>query len=187
MNSLIVGLGNIGKEYEHSRHNIGFEIIDDLSSQIDGSFSLERHGYLHKGRIKGRTIFLLKPTTFVNLSGKAINYWLKKAKINTENMLVVLDDIALPFGTLRMRKKGNDGGHNGLKNINEIIGTQNYPRLRFGIGDGFKKGNQVTFVLGEWSKEEEKSLEERKKMATNMVLSFCTNGIERTMSEYNNK
>ncbi|HIA37592.1 MAG TPA: aminoacyl-tRNA hydrolase [Flavobacteriales bacterium] len=187
MKSLIVGLGNIGKEYEHSRHNIGFDILDALSADMDGSFSLERYGYIHKLRYKSRTIILLKPSTFVNLSGKAVNYWLQKEKIKAENLLVVLDDLALHFGSVRMRKKGNDGGHNGLKSINQLIATQDYPRLRFGIGSEFNKGTQVDFVLGGWTKEEEKALNDRKEMAKKMILSFCTLGSDRTMSDYNNK
>ncbi len=187
MKSLIVGLGNIGKEYENSRHNIGFDILDNISSETEGSFTAEKHGFIHKLRYKSRSIILLKPTTFVNLSGKAVNYWLKKEKIKLENLLVVMDDLALPFGTLRMRKKGNDGGHNGLKNINEIVSTQDYPRLRFGIGNEFTKGSQVNFVLSGWTEEEERGLNDRKEMAKNMILSFCTLGANRTMSDFNNK
>jgi len=187
MKSLIVGLGNIGKEYEHSRHNIGLDILDELSSQFEGSFSSEKYAFIHKGKYKGRTIILLKPTTFVNLSGKAVNYWLQKEKIKLGNLLVVLDDLALPFGTLRMRKKGNDGGHNGLKNINEALGTNNYARLRFGIGGQFHRGQQVDFVLGQWTEQERDSLKERMEMVGKMVLSFCTAGVERTMSQFNNK
>ena len=187
MKSLIVGLGNIGKEYEHSRHNIGLDILDELSSKFEGSFSSEKHAFIHKGKYKGRTIILLKPTTFVNLSGKAVNYWLQKEKIKLGNLLVVLDDLALPFGTLRMRKKGNDGGHNGLKNINEALGTNNYARLRFGIGGQFHRGQQVDFVLGQWTEQERDSLKERMEMVGKMVLSFCTAGVERTMSQFNNK
>lgn len=187
MKYLIAGLGNIGDDYEQTRHNVGFEVLDRLASEGNTEFQLGRHAYTALVKHRGRTLILVKPTTFVNKSGTAINYWLQKEKINKARLLVVLDDLALPFGTLRMRGKGNDGGHNGLKNINNMLATQNYPRLRFGIGDGFMKGQQVDFVLSSWTEEETKELNVRLEMAKNMVHSFCIIGVDRTMSEYNNK
>jgi PTH1 family peptidyl-tRNA hydrolase len=184
---LIAGLGNIGAEYENTRHNIGFQVLDALASSHDAKFVNDRLAYITEFRIKGRTLILIKPTTYMNLSGKAVNYWMQAEKISKENLLVITDDIALPFGTLRMKIKGSDGGHNGLKNIQETLGTTEYPRLRFGVGNEFSKGKQVNFVLGKWNDEEAKALEPRIKMAANMIESFATIGIQLTMTNFNNK
>jgi len=158
MKYLIVGLGNPGAEYQFTRHNIGFEILDALSGASNITFTPDRYGDVASLKHKGRTLILLKPSTFMNLSGKAVRYWLTKEKIPLENMLVITDDLALPFGTIRMRAKGSDGGHNGLKSIQELIETTKYARLRFGIGDTFNKGSQVNYVLGKWGEEESKTL-----------------------------
>lgn len=187
MKYLIVGLGNIGDEYQHTRHNIGFRILDTLAKGSNISFSDKRYGYVSENKFKGRTFILLKPSTFVNLSGKAVNYWLQKEDIPAENLLVVLDDLALSFGALRLKSKGSDGGHNGLKNINEVLGHNNYSRLRFGIGNEFSRGRQVDYVLGKWSIDEEKLLPERIEKSIEIIQSFATIGIERTMTFYNNK
>ena len=189
MSSLVVGLGNMGGDYEHTRHNVGFDILDALADkfQDDKTFETARHGDIFKFRTKGRSVILLKPSTFVNLSGKAVAYWMHKEKVKLDNVLIVTDDIALPFGTLRLRARGNNGGHNGLKNIDEALGTNNYARLRFGIGGQFHRGQQVDFVLGQWTEQERDSLKERMEMVGKMVLSFCTAGVERTMSQFNNK
>jgi len=157
MKYLIVGLGNPGAEYQFTRHNIGFEILDALSGASNITFTPDRYGDVASLKHKGRTLILLKPSTFMNLSGKAVRYWLTKEKIPLENMLVITDDLALPFGTIRMRAKGSDGGHNGLKSIQELIETTKYARLRFGIGDTFNKGSQVNYVLGKWGEEESKT------------------------------
>ena len=154
MKYLIAGLGNPGKEYENTRHNIGFKILDALAEASNIVFSDERHGWIAEYKFKGRTFILLKPTTYMNLSGKAVNYWMQKENITPENLLVVVDDLALPLGSLRLRAKGSDAGHNGLKNITEVLGNDNYARLRVGIGDNFRKGQQVEYVLGEWDKQE---------------------------------
>lgn len=187
MKYLIAGLGNIGNEYANSRHNIGFIILDALAEVSGFTYSLQRHAYTATYKFKGRTFILIKPTTFVNLSGKAINYWLQKEKVSLENLLIVVDDIDLPFGTLRLRAKGGDAGHNGLKNINEAIGTNNYARLRFGIGDDFSRGTKVNYVLGEWTKKEQKIISSRSNQAIEMIKSFGTIGVEKTMTEFNNK
>jgi len=186
---LVIGLGNIGVDYEHTRHNIGFDVLEALAAEFssDNTFESARHGEIFKLRTKGRSVLLLKPSTYVNLSGKAVSYWMQKEKIKLENVLVVTDDLALPFGTLRLRAKGNDGGHNGLKNINEVLGTNKYARLRFGISGDFQPGQQVDFVLGKWSRQEQETLEERIEMAGKIILSFCTAGVNRTMSDFNNR
>jgi len=189
MSSLVIGLGNIGADYEHTRHNVGFDVLEALAVDFssEGTFETARHGDIFKLRTKGRSVLLLKPSTYVNLSGKAVSHWMQKEKTKLENVLVVTDDLALPFGTLRLRAKGNDGGHNGLKNINEVLGTNNYARLRFGIGGTFQRGQQVDFVLGKWSEQERETLKERIEMAGKIILSFCTAGVHRTMSDYNNR
>ncbi len=187
MKYLIVGLGNIGAEYEHTRHNIGFRILDALASASNISFEPNRYASTASFRFKGRTFILIKPSTFMNLSGKAVSYWMQKEKITLENLLIITDDIALPFGTLRMRPKGSDGGHNGLKNIQEVIGTSKYPRLRVGVGNEFSKGSQVNYVLGNWSTEENEILQERIDLALDMIKGFGTIGLARTMSQFNNK
>ena len=187
MKYLIVGLGNIGNEYFNTRHNIGFKILDALAEASNICFKQERHAFRCEYKFKGRLFVLIKPTTYVNLSGKAVNYWLQKEKLSTENLLVISDDISLPFGKLRLKPKGNDAGHNGLKNITEVLGHQNYARLRFGIGNDFSRGQQVDYVLGKWTSDEEKLLPERITMATGVIKSFGTIGLQRTMNLFNNK
>ena len=157
MKYLIVGLGNIGEEYKDTRHNIGFTVLDAMAVASNTSFTDKRYGAVCKLKYKGRDLILLKPSTFMNLSGNAVSYWLKKEKIPVENMLVIVDDLALPLGSIRMRHKGSDGGHNGLAHISTILGTNEYPRIRFGIGNSFRKGSQVDYVLGTWNQEEKKS------------------------------
>lgn len=187
MKYLIAGLGNIGEEYSNTRHNIGFTVLDALAQASNAVFSSKRYGAVAEVKHRGRTFVLLKPSTYMNLSGKAVHYWLKNEKIEVENLLVVVDDIALPLGTLRLRLKGNDGGHNGLKSINETLQTINYPRLRIGIGGNFPKGYQVNHVLGEWTKDELAILPERLQTAKDIILSVGTIGVERTMNLYNKK
>lgn len=186
MKFLIVGLGNIGTEYQNTRHNIGFNVLDTFAGVSNIVFTEQRYGAVAKCSVKGRTLVLLKPSTFMNLSGNAVRYWLQKENIPVENMLVVVDDLALPFGTLRLKKQGSDAGHNGLKNIQEILGSNVYPRLRFGIGSDFEKGRQVDFVLGKWTAGELEQLKPRIEVATEIIKSFCLAGIERTMTAYNN-
>jgi peptidyl-tRNA hydrolase, PTH1 family len=185
MKFLIVGLGNIGSEYAFTRHNIGFMILDALAGASNFVFRSDRYADVCELRHKGKTFILVKPTTYMNLSGNAVRYWMQAEKIPLENVLVVTDDLALPFGKLRMRGKGSDGGHNGLKHINEILATQNYARLRFGISSDFMKGNQVNYVLGNWSAEEQETLKEKVDNATKAILSFGLIGIARTMNVYN--
>jgi PTH1 family peptidyl-tRNA hydrolase len=184
---LIAGLGNIGAEYDYTRHNIGFQVLDHLAAAHDIKFSSDRLASIAEFRHKGKTIILIKPTTFMNLSGKAVNYWMQAEKIAKEQLLVVTDDIALPFGSLRMKMKGSDGGHNGLKNIQETLNTTEYARLRFGVGSEFQKGRQVNYVLGKWNDEEEKLLGPRIKMAGEMIESFAAIGIQLTMTNFNKK
>jgi PTH1 family peptidyl-tRNA hydrolase len=184
---LIVGLGNIGDEYQNTRHNIGFTILDALAKASNICFQDKRYGNVAEFKCKGRTFVLLKPSTYMNLSGKAVNYWLQQEKLPIENLFVIADDLALPLGTLRLRPKGSDGGHNGLKNINEILGTQDYARLRFGIGNEFPKGYQVDYVLKTWTREEEKVLSERIPIAVELIKSFGTAGLQLTMTQFNNK
>lgn len=184
---LIAGLGNIGDEYENTRHNIGFKVLDSLAAENNLKFSSDRLASVAEFRFKGRTLILIKPTTYMNLSGKAVNYWLQAEKITKENLLVVTDDIALPFGSLRMKGKGSDGGHNGLKNIQETLNSVEYARLRFGVGSEFSKGRQVEYVLGKWSAEEEKQLAPRIAMAQEMIKGFATIGLQLTMTNYNKK
>jgi peptidyl-tRNA hydrolase, PTH1 family len=185
MNYLIVGLGNIGPEYELTRHNIGFLILDRIADNRRLDFSTSRLADKTEFSFKGRWIHLIKPTTFMNLSGKAVAYWLRELKIPKENLLVIVDDIALPFGTLRMRQKGSAAGHNGLTNIEELTGGQDYPRLRFGIGNNFSRGQQVSYVLSNFTRDEINALPALMDKAEEMILSFCTIGIARTMSQYN--
>jgi len=184
---LIVGLGNIGDEYTETRHNIGFKIIDELASQNNLKFSADRFASITECKYKGKTLILIKPNTYMNLSGKAVNYWLQAEKIETENMLVLVDELALPFGKIRIGPKGSDGGHNGLKSIQESINTNNYPRLRFGISNEFNKGAQVNYVLGKWSQEEIKTLKDRIDIAVEAVKAFSFVGLQRCMNEFNNK
>ena len=187
MKYLIVGLGNIGAEYADTRHNIGFKVLDALAEASNLTFTAGRYGSTATLRYKGRTLILLKPSTYMNLSGKAVRYWLEAEKIDRENLLVVVDDIALPFGTLRMRPKGSAGGHNGLKNICEMLGTEEYARIRFGIGGDFARGHQVDYVLGHWTDEERKALPERLKLFGEAILSFTTIGAAQTQNLFNNK
>jgi PTH1 family peptidyl-tRNA hydrolase len=184
---LIAGLGNIGKEYENTRHNIGFKILDALASASNVVLNDGRYGFVGELKYKARTFVLLRPTTYMNLSGRAVNYWLKKENIPLENLFVLVDDIALPFGTIRIKAKGSAGGHNGLQNINDVLGTNEYARLRFGIGDNFHKGYQVDYVLGQWSRDEEKELPMLIDHCMEAVKSFGTIGLERTMNFYNTK
>lgn len=185
MKYLVAGLGNIGAEYELTRHNIGFLVLDQLADQHKVEFTLQRHAETTDFRFKGKTIHLIKPTTYMNLSGKAVAYWLQELKIPKENLLVIMDDIALPFGSLRLRPKGSSAGHNGLKNIELLLNGQDYARLRFGVGNAFGKGHQADYVLSNFSKDEFKQLPDLMIKANEMVLSFCTQGVERTMSQYN--
>ena len=187
MKYLIAGLGNIGKEYENTRHNIGFKILDALAGASNVVFNDSRYGFVADMKYKARTFVLLRPTTYMNLSGRAVNYWLKKENIPLENLLVLVDDIALPFGTIRIKSKGSDGGHNGLRNITDVLGNDQYARLRFGIGDDFHKGYQINYVLGEWSREEEKELPFLIDHCVEAVKSFGTLGIERTMNFFNTR
>ncbi len=185
MKYLIVGLGNIGPEYELTRHNVGFLTLDRLADQEGASWSSNRLAFTTDFKFKGRHIHLIKPTTYMNLSGKSVNFWMKELKIPKENVLVIVDDVALPFGKLRLRAKGSSAGHNGLKNIEELTGGQNYPRLRFGIGDDFPKGRQVDYVLGIWSQKEIKELPIFMDKAIEMVKAFCSIGINMTMTQFN--
>lgn len=187
MKYLITGLGNPGKEYENTRHNIGFKILDALADASNIVFSDNRYGYIAEYKFKARTFILLKPTTYMNLSGKAVNYWLKEEKIPIENLLVLTDDLALPFGTLRVRGKGGDAGHNGLKSIQENLTRNDYARLRFGIGDNFSRGRQVDYVLGEWSKDEAAELPLKIDTCIEIIQSFGTIGLANTMNQFNKK
>ena len=184
---LIIGLGNIGAEYVNTRHNIGFKILDALAGASNISFEPNRYADTAKLKIKGRPVTLVKPTTYMNLSGKAVNYYLQAEKIDPENILIVTDDLALPFGTLRMRSKGSDGGHNGLKHIIQTLNSSQFTRIRFGVGNEFLKGKQVDYVLGEWSSEEEEQLKERINTSIEMVKSFVAIGAPQTMTQYNGK
>jgi PTH1 family peptidyl-tRNA hydrolase len=192
---LIAGLGNIGDEYAYTRHNVGFLIADALAQSLAKDlempparlFSTDKQAMVHHARFKGKPVVIVKPTTYMNLSGKAVNYWMQSEKVTIENLLVVTDDLALPFGTLRMRKKGSDGGHNGLTDIINTLQTQEFARLRFGIGSEFAKGYQVDYVLGRWSAEEEKTLNERIETSVEIIKSFIAIGVERTMTAYNKK
>jgi PTH1 family peptidyl-tRNA hydrolase len=183
---LVAGLGNIGDEYRDTRHNIGFTILDALARASDISFHDVRYGSIAEYRFKGRTFILLKPSTFVNLSGKAINYWLRKESIELSNLLVLVDDLALPFGTIRIRPRGGDGGHNGLTSLIEVLGVQEFARLRFGIGGDFPYGMQIEYVLGTWSEEEFRQLPDKITVCHDIIRSFGTVGIEKTMNAYNN-
>jgi peptidyl-tRNA hydrolase, PTH1 family len=185
MKYLIVGLGNIGEEYKDTRHNIGFTVLDAMATASNTSFTDKRYGAVCHIRYKGRELVLLKPSTYMNLSGNSVSYWLIKEKIDIKNMLVIVDDIALPLGSIRMRPKGNDGGHNGLAHISSILGTNEYSRIRIGIGNSFRKGTQVSFVLGTWDPEEKKSMAERISIVIDMIRSFAFAGLELTMTSFN--
>jgi peptidyl-tRNA hydrolase, PTH1 family len=187
MKYLIAGLGNFGKQYAGTRHNIGFMVLDAMVEASNISFEDRRYGFVAHYTYRARNCVLLKPTTYMNLSGRSVNYWLQKEKIPIENFLVIVDDLALPFGTIRIKSKGGDGGHNGLLNINMVLGRQDYARLRFGIGGDYKKGQQVDYVLGEMSDEEKLILPGRIDKVVESVHSFMTRGIERTMNLFNNR
>ena len=187
MNFLIAGLGNIGAEYADTRHNIGFKVLDAFAKASSTSFISGRYGSTCTVSVRGHKLILLKPSTYMNLSGKAVNYWLQAEKIKQENLLVVLDDLAIPFGTQRMRKQGSAGGHNGLKNIDECLGNNNYARLRVGISDNFAKGRQVDYVLGKWTSDEEKELPFIEDKAIEAIKAFATLGVDRAMNVANAK
>lgn len=182
---LLVGLGNIGDEYSDTRHNVGFQIMDTLARAQGFSFETQKLGDVGTFKIKGRQVLALKPSTFMNRSGKAISYWLEKENIPPEHLLVVTDDINLPFGTLRLKTKGSDGGHNGLKDIQQVLQRTDYNRLRFGVGSEFSKGRQVDYVLGQWSEEERQNLGERLDRAKDLLRSFVLAGPKITMNEFN--
>ncbi|MEP1487803.1 MAG: aminoacyl-tRNA hydrolase [Algibacter sp.] len=184
---LIVGLGNLGEKYTETRHNIGFKILDELAKQEDLTFETQKLGDMTTYKLKGRTFILLKPNTYMNLSGKAVLYWLTKEKIPLENLLVITDDLNLPFGSIRVKLKGSDGGHNGLKDIQEKLNTTKYNRFRFGISDTFSKGRQVDYVLGEWTAQENELLKERLDQSTKIIKSFGLAGINNTMNAFNGK
>jgi len=185
MKYLIVGLGNIGEEYKDTRHNIGFTVLDAMAEASNTSFTDKRYGAVCPLKYKGRELILLKPSTYMNLSGNAVNYWLKKENIPISNMLVIVDDIALPLGSIRMRPKGADGGHNGLAHISNILSTTEYPRIRIGTGNGFRKGSQIDLVLGKWSAEEKEILKKRIPIVIEMIKSFSFTGLELTMTVFN--
>ena len=187
MKYLIVGLGNIGNEYQDTRHNIGFTILDAFAKASNVFFAENRYGSTCEVKLKGRTLLLLKPSTFMNLSGNALRYWMQKEKIDIENVLIIVDDLALPFGTLRLKPQGSDAGHNGLKNIQEILGHNNYCRLRFGIGNDYPKGHQIEYVLGKWTSEQSLTLPERAEKCIEIIKSFCLQGMQLTMTQFNGK
>ncbi len=184
---LIVGLGNIGEKYHNTRHNIGFKIVDAFVKEHDGSFSTEKLGDIAKLKIKGKVVIVLKPSTYMNLSGKAVKYWMQKENIQVENLLVITDDLNIDFGKLRIKGKGSSGGHNGLKDIQAMFNSGSYPRFRFGVGSDYSKGRQVDFVLGEWNTDEESQMIERIPICVNAVTSFITAGLSNTMNEFNGK
>ncbi len=185
MKYLIVGLGNIGDGYADTRHNIGFMVLDAMAKASNAFFTDRRYGFISSVKHKGRVFVLLKPSTYMNLSGNAVRYWLKKEKIPVENLLVIVDDLALPLGSIRMRPKGSDGGHNGLAHISSVLATADYARIRVGIGNGFSKGSQINYVLGRWNAEEKKFLEERIAIVIEMIKSFGTVGTDLTMTTFN--
>ena len=187
MKYLIVGLGNIGPEYQNTRHNMGFMILDAFAKASNISFTTERYGDVANVRLKNRQLVLLKPSTYMNLSGNAVRYWLDKENIPIENLLILVDDLSLPVGTVRMKGKGSDGGHNGLKSVAAMTGTQAYARLRFGIGGDFPKGCQVDYVLGEFTEEDKVIIKEKIDVAVEAVKSFCLAGLSLTMNQFNNK
>ena len=187
MNYLVVGLGNIGAEYANTRHNMGFMVLDAWAQASNILFESGRYGYMATVSFKGRKFHLLKPSTYMNLSGKAVRYWMNELKIPVENLIVISDDLNIPFGTLRLRKNGSAGGHNGLTNINEMIGTQDYARIRVGIGNGFGRGQQVNYVLGELSKDELLDMEEISKRVIDGVKAWATIGADRAMNTVNTK
>lgn len=183
---LIVGLGNIGEEYNNTRHNIGFDVVDRFVKKHNAKFKLERLAEQSEVKIKGKICICIKPTTYMNLSGKAVQYWMNKEKIAIENILVIVDDLALPLEKVRLRAKGSSAGHNGLKNIEEVLGTNEYPKLRFGIGNNYPKGMQVPFVLGKWKEDEKKIVDLKIDKSVEIIEQFIFEGIERTMNKVNN-
>ncbi len=185
MKFLVVGLGNPGAEYARTRHNIGFDIVDRIAHDAVGTFVAERHGLLARIKIRGKQVLLLKPGTFMNLSGKAVNYWLQNEHINIDNLLVITDDIALPSGAIRIRLKGSDGGHNGLRSINETLNTTNYARLRFGVGSDFPRGQQADYVLSPWSEEQQALIREKILFAADAVRAFIATGPVFAMNRFN--
>jgi PTH1 family peptidyl-tRNA hydrolase len=188
MKFLIVGLGNIGSKYENTRHNAGFQVLDHLmKDKEENPWNTARYGDVAEYKFKGRRAILLKPSTFMNLSGKAVRYWMNEENIPLENVLIITDDLALPFGTIRLRAKGSDGGHNGLKDINAVLGTTEYARLRFGIGDTFSRGKQIDYVLGEWESEEMEEMEGHLDFCVQIIKSFMGAGVGRTMNDFNKR
>ena len=187
MKYLIVGLGNIGDEYRNTRHNIGFRMLDAFAEASNVAFEDKRYGMVGRCRVKNAELVLLKPSTFMNLSGNAVRYWMQEEKIAVENLLVLVDDLNIPFGSIRIRKQGSAGGHNGLKHIEQVLGTANYARVRFGIGNAYTHGTQINFVLGQWEEEEEQQMPERMNVIKEIIPSFCLQGIDRTMNQYNGK
>ncbi len=187
MKYLIVGLGNPGYEYDGTRHNVGFRVVDALAKAANVAFEDKRYGFVANMRVKNCQLVLLKPTTFMNLSGNAVRYWMEKENIALENVLIVVDDLSLPTGTLRLKGKGSDAGHNGLKHIAQILGSQGYARLKFGIGNDFPRGAQADFVLGRFNTEDEEIIEKQLPTACEIVKSFCLTGITITMNQYNKK
>jgi peptidyl-tRNA hydrolase, PTH1 family len=185
MKYLIVGLGNPGAEYAHTRHNIGFDVLDFLAEQHNAVFEDSRYGWIAKFKIRGRQVICLKPATYMNLSGNAVRYWLNQEKVDLANLLVITDDLNLETGVLRMRGKGSHGGHNGLRHINEVLMTEQYARLRFGVGDQFEKGKQVNYVLGKWGEENKTVIDESTKKASEAAQVFVTEGINKSMNVYN--
>ena len=187
MKYLIVGLGNIGDEYDGTRHNIGFRVLDAFAKASNISFEDRRYGFVGTGRVKNAEVVLLKPSTYMNLSGNAVRYWMNKENIDPERLLIICDDIALPFGRLRLRPSGSDGGHNGLKNIASVLCSQQWARIRFGVGNDFPRGSQVNFVLGHFEPEELEHMDERVNLCCDMIRAFCLSGITFAMNNYNNK
>lgn len=187
MKFLIVGLGNIGSEYAHTRHNIGFDVVDELVNKHKGSFTRDRHADYAQIAVKGKQLHVIKPTTYMNLSGKAVRFWMQQLKLEVSQIFVVVDDLAIDFGQIRIRGNGSDAGHNGLKSINELLMTQNYPRLRFGIGNNFPKGRQVEYVLGHFTTAEQSALPELINHSVESIEAFASIGLERTMNFYNKK
>lgn len=187
MKYLIVGLGNIGAEYRDTRHNIGFKVLDAFAEASNIVFSTQRYGDVAQLRVKNKILVLLKPSTYMNLSGEAVRYWMNKENIPLENVLIIVDDIALPFGAIRIKGKGSDGGHNGLKNIAALLGTQNYARIRFGVGNEFVRGAQIDYVLGNFTEEQSRELPDRMKVACDAIKAFCLSGLTFAMNNFSNK
>jgi PTH1 family peptidyl-tRNA hydrolase len=185
LNYLIFGLGNIGEQYNHTRHNIGFDVVDFIAKELDLSFTLQKHAMIAEGRVKNKTFLLVKPTTFMNLSGKAVQYYMQLHKVTADNIIVITDDLALDVGIIRLRTKGSHGGHNGLRNIEETLNSQQYPRLRFGIGNHFDKHRQIDFVLGQWKTDESALIYEKINKASEAVKSFMLEGVSQAMTKYN--